>query len=1193
MISKTIMHENDLKVIASFMIALIVCIPLYSSSVLAEPGLRQGTKNGQIYGSDNIPGIYNQDGSITIEITARFPDGGVVEPSNVLVSDSNIADLSGVPFDSCTPLDDGWYRCIKPMSIDPTEDEKTFYIRLYSDTTNANSIVPRTTRLTGYYDTIEPTVVSVDANPSEGNAGQVTLEYLVYDRANIGTDDKCSGLNKLELYSDDKEGVIIKSIPLNTEAHDCNRSNPIQEDYILGPELIVDVDEIIDTTNSNEREVLLTLRVYDNLDYYGEKTTQFSYDAAGPSVDSSSLEIKDTDNLEITYISESPIEVSISFLVTSSDLDTNSVYGDLSNINTDSPAGYDNIQASCTPIAGENFRCTFPNVDLKIAPNADVNIPIRLADSSGNANTATLIKDIAYDNIGPDVRSIKTDKFDETYNYLGDRRNRISLELLEEGIGIDKKQIYINLEEIGLNNRKQADICQEEESNWFCYWNNIIPNVNDGEYGITIITESYDDLDNSITFNAGITEADVIVDKTDPIINGNIRYETDAELCPTSNNVITFTLDVTENYFETNKVTITADTSIISETATITQDCTNNNPPTGWECSIQLGNLKSTPVRGNVDFTISDISGNTAQDSISIEICGIDGTAPPDIDVTTGNSIPSQIDKRTLTQASLVTLPVYIPLTINTNGATIEFTSPDCSGTERLSPLDNVYLLNDETTSPTLVLSVIGPVDETSTTLDINCIIPINIRDNNNVYSQPQDLTISKSIPLFNNPLGSMSENVQKELDDIEAEIQDAQDKIEENEGLIDTFASICGVVKTMQNLKKTMETLRSGTFTTMTALYYVGVGVSCGNNELTGCNCQGPPAAALCPAGIKLKNLANNVWKSVCKVVQTISDLVDNIWGLLGDFLTNIFQWGCAVFYDCALCDFDTWVSFTLSVTGARDAIGNTVGSTYEENTLVGGWFKDFDDWTRDKTFDSEFASSIPSSDLTGGVITDTISSISTSLGGGEWGDGAPNSLWDTNGHALNTEFIDDGDIFTATTEEESSGGGSWVMNPYKSQHYALWCACIPAIKYNQMKDKQIKCMKKNCIEDMAMKGLSTKQCYTAYAERECLYVEGAGYKLHGINIFSSIVELIKENLSPLLIGIAQWAICGNEFSGKECKAITAEYTAQNTKQVACGVTGAIELITGYEDMWNSIWSINVYDPPELDPDFCETGEY
>ena len=584
---------------------------------------------------------------------------------------------------------------------------------------------------------------------------------------------------------------------------------------------------------------------------------------------------------------------------------------------------------------------------------------------------------------------------------------------------------------------------------------------------------------------------------------------------------------------------------------------------------------------------------------ISIEVRGIDGSAPASISVTTGNSIPSQIDKRTLTQAG-VTLPIYIPLTINTNGAEIEFTSPDCSGTESLSPLNEVYLLNDETLNPTLVLSVIGPVDETSTTLDINCIIPTNII-NNDVYSQPQNLIISKSIPLFNNPLGTMGENVKKELDDIEAEIQDAQDEIEENEDLIDTFASICGVVKTLQNLKSTMETLRAGTFTLMTALYYVGVGVTCGNQELESCNCNGPPAAVLCPLGNGLKNLANKVWQLVCKVTQKISDLVDDIWGLLGDFLTNVFQYGCAVFYDCALCDFDTWVSFTLSATGARDAIGNTVGSTYEEDTRVGGWFKDFDDWTIEQTINAQPIMAIREDGFTGAATTQSITesltggvdSISKSLGGGGWNAGAPDKLWPTDGNALNTEFIDDGDIFTATTEEESGGGGSWVMNPYKSQHYALWCACIPAIKYNQMKDKQIKCMKRNCIKDMAMKGLSTKQCYTAYAERECLYVEGAGYKLHGINILPSIVELVKENLAPLLIGILQWAICGNEFSSGGCEEITAQYSAKNTKQVACGVNGAIELITGYEDMWNSIWSINVYDPPELDPDFCETGEY
>jgi len=97
--------------------------------------------------------------------------------------------------------------------------------------------------------------------------------------------------------------------------------------------------------------------------------------------------------------------------------------------------------------------------------------------------------------------------------------------------------------------------------------------------------------------------------------------------------------------------------------------------------------------------------------------------------------------------------------------------------------------------------------------------------------------------------------------------------------------------------------------------------------------------------------------------------------------------------------------------------------------------------------------------------------------------------TLWDSHGPS------------TEITGFESGGDdeGQWIWNPYKSIHYATSTLCMPAIVYNLKKEKQIKCMYRNCLMNHMTTGLSTTKCDMAFKERECLYVESAQFKKHG----------------------------------------------------------------------------------------------
>jgi len=79
---------------------------------------------------------------------------------------------------------------------------------------------------------------------------------------------------------------------------------------------------------------------------------------------------------------------------------------------------------------------------------------------------------------------------------------------------------------------------------------------------------------------------------------------------------------------------------------------------------------------------------------------------------------------------------------------------------------------------------------------------------------------------------------------------------------------------------------------------------------------------------------------------------------------------------------------------------------------------------------------------------------------------------------------------------------------DPYKSIHVSRSCFCLPGIIYNLKKAKQIKCIKKSCLRDNAKAGLPTTICEQAYKQNQCLYVDGAAWKIAGQKGLSQFIS-------------------------------------------------------------------------------------
>ncbi|MBN2458038.1 hypothetical protein JXB31_02820 [Candidatus Woesearchaeota archaeon] len=108
----------------------------------------------------------------------------------------------------------------------------------------------------------------------------------------------------------------------------------------------------------------------------------------------------------------------------------------------------------------------------------------------------------------------------------------------------------------------------------------------------------------------------------------------------------------------------------------------------------------------------------------------------------------------------------------------------------------------------------------------------------------------------------------------------------------------------------------------------------------------------------------------------------------------------------------------------------------------------------------------------------------------------------------------------------------GGFTLDPYKSIHAASSCLCIPGIIYNLKKEKQIRCMYKTCIQKNAMLGLPLETCDQSYAFRECLYVDGAQWKLmgsSGIGFIQTLVSFMFRNIGILIAGTIWQLECGS----------------------------------------------------------------
>lgn len=384
--------------------------------------------------------------------------------------------------------------------------------------------------------------------------------------------------------------------------------------------------------------------------------------------------------------------------------------------------------------------------------------------------------------------------------------------------------------------------------------------------------------------------------------------------------------------------------------------------------------------------------------------------------------------------------------------------------------------------------------------------------------------------------------------------------------------------------------------------------------------------------------------WAATCEMGNSMHEITENyLWAStllpqINNIIGYLIKLSCSIFYHCALCDLDaigglifsSAVSFS-GVGGSLTSYFNQAGNQHRISSLSGiDGSADLGGTARTFTDKTEIKGTINDAYTNAGYNSDE-----------QWNNFKSNAGWSVNENRMETTVsnsktdtkdtkVKKDKSIKGRTETATSGDntitskvykgtygeefGQWTdigetteilsppdalkYDPYKSIHFAEKCYCIPAISYNLEKDKQIKCMYRNCIENMVQAGISTSICDTAYRERECLYVEGAIVKEYGYmeDILSDLMDWLWSNLPYLLAGLVYQAACAPYImtgGHEQCvEASVIGISKSGWWPVSCGLIGTALTVMQLESIWDSEFGFN--NAPELDgEDYCASGGF
>jgi len=710
---------------------LIFILSIYSTIVFAD------LTSIEARGQDNAKNIIRDNDFILFKVTASITGDSDITPDQVLLG-------SSLGFDECIAGLNAFDCTLRFPSEGTNSFDATaipFTITLKND--DGNIVETKSDNL--FVDNLPPELNSFEVDRPLVSSGTLRFSYSINDEACSASScsGKCSGIKEIRLFEID--GNFDETITINSQS--CSFS----DDYDTQSQFFTEGDHVI---------------FAQAFDMFGQASftasTNLRVDTNPPFIDLNTFFVLDSLDENLSFFATSPIPVTIKVDIKDVDLDKDSVFADLNQLNRN--INLENVQGECGETDDEVTTCTW-NILLDPDGPGSKEITIDASDIADNDATIIILKTFELDDIGPEVLSLTSSRIIDGQSYAKLEGNTFTATFREQGVGL----IASNMNLIAASSGFIADSCNLIANVWECTWNNVdFPNP--GRVNVLIDTSSTDRLGNNIV-DSFTTE--VIVDSTKPKLlsltikglsgtveliegltkTGDIIF---VEAALQDENIDTAVADFSNFIFNADEVN--ADACV--KTGDKTFVCT-------WTTSsIDIEGFIADIIR----FEFTDISGNTLTVDENFQVLGISDEQTPDFYTSSVSCSPNLFDRETFPLINqrafcIVTLKPKIIAGIPISDAKpITSSLGECVGNTSL--VESFELINNELSSEPIIRINFARQSANVNSIDILCPIDIISVKGTSIVTVPERENIDMNFKFFNQPLGEVSESVQQKIDD-------------------------------------------------------------------------------------------------------------------------------------------------------------------------------------------------------------------------------------------------------------------------------------------------------------------------------------------------------------------------------------------------------------------------------------------
>ena len=748
-------RENYLEFVASFLIVLIVTIPLYVADVYAN------IESVSVKGSDGIEAYARPSDFLNFKVKASI-NGTKIAPEQVILG-------SDYKFQKCASGVEGSYECTLRFPATGNDDFEarslSYTINLFDENGTLDDSVTDEFTIDN-----KPPEVTVSATKDKYSSKEnVTINYEITDFA---CDDdlcsgKCSGIKDVEFSSSDKS--FSQKVDVSTS--DCSYSGSIS----------------IESTKFSDGLNSIYAKATDNFKKVStESGATFEIDNTGPSIASGSFEIT-RNGASLSAFSTKKLPVTISINITAEDLDTTNVAADLSALNP--AADSKSAKASCSASGSADYVCKW-NINLALSKEGLKSIIVGASDTSGNRVNATLSRDLTLDDTGPKVLSLVTAQIAADKVFAKLAGNTVTAEF-DESTGLEADDVVLHASGASI----KPTSCTKD-TNWICTWENVAFTKKDPV--MSIENDTVDILGNSVPKELSIN---LTIDDEPPILNRlNVTNVAGSTQAFPGLFKIGDKIGVIANLSEENELIATADFSkFVTDAENVKGTCEkiDDNQICIW--TSDAINLAGSNM---ITFNFSDNAGNTLIVTKSLKVFGIVNETVPDLWINNVTCSPRTIDRQLgpfINQKEFCQVKL-IPKVKKKELSTIYIGPATCSGDTSI--IDDVSTSNVEKGSTSPLIEIKMKKDDFKiNSVNLTCSFDIFSKFDGKITQNPEIENAHIDIVFSNLPLGEVSEEVQRKIKDAKDDAKGIWDIIGVLNKIVYYAKKICQLINTFYNI--------------------------------------------------------------------------------------------------------------------------------------------------------------------------------------------------------------------------------------------------------------------------------------------------------------------------------------------------------------------------------------------------------